>query len=826
MRTHRALFAVLVTTPVLGYACGGDEGGVAEGAGGSTITGGSSGTGADASSTGGTSGDGGLFIPDTGPSGCSADSECDGGVCVEGACCPSAAQACGKSCCASTEVCLFDACVTPGKPCQTPADCDPGQYCETALGDATDGGPEAGSPDGGKCTEPLPAGGRCVDLPPICGEDGGAPDGGDGGCVEKCEYHPPLGQLDAVVEWQWGLDPAPTAFPAFADVWATPTVGRIYDANCDGNVDESDPPNVVFVSGDADKLCCSCNGAAISTCRTGVLRALSGRDGQELWSLDKAKPGGYGFAGLSIALGDLDDDARMDVVAMTGDGYLAWIDGTGFVKALSDQPVDGEGAGNFGWGGGIAIADMDGDGSVEIAYGRTLYSTTGGTITRKWVGTGGNGGGGGRQLSFFTDLDGAADGHLELVAGATAYLANGTPLWDRSAGLPEGFNAVADFDRNGTPEVVLVATGSVYILNGLDGTTWLGPTTLPGTGDGGPPTVADFDGDGVPEIGVAQANLYSMLKPEWAGGTLPVVWSTANHDLSSSVTGSSVFDFEGDGKAEVIYNDECFLWVYDGATGAVRFAALTTSFTATEASLVADVDGDGHSEIVMVSNGADPSSAGWKCDMAPWNTPDATLGRPAWVPPSGAPAYRGITVWGDKESSWVGTRALWNQHAYHVSNVCDSRDDACDAPNVSGSIPQNEKKNWTVPWLDNFRQNVQDEGIFDAPDATVSITVVCVSPAVVKVSIRNVGLAGLPAGVEAGVYLVTSGETLLGSVETTHVLLPGQTEVIPFTVPAGQASSSDTFLGRIIIDPLNKTFNECRDDNNESAKVTAKCGPT
>jgi hypothetical protein len=54
--------------------------------------------------------------------------------------------------------------------------------------------------------------------------------------------------------------------------------------------------------------------------------------------------------------------------------------------------------------------------------------------------------------------------------------------------------------------------------------------------------------------------------------TIDVVWQVQNHDLSSSVTGSSVFDFEGDGKAEVIYADECFLWVFDGQTGAVRFA--------------------------------------------------------------------------------------------------------------------------------------------------------------------------------------------------------------------------------------------------------------
>jgi hypothetical protein len=31
--------------------------------------------------------------------------------------------------------------------------------------------------------------------------------------------------------------------------------------------------------------------------------------------------------------------------------------------------------------------------------------------------------------------------------------------------------------------------------------------------------------------------------------------------------GSSVFDFNGDGKAEVVYSDEYHLWMYDGSTG-------------------------------------------------------------------------------------------------------------------------------------------------------------------------------------------------------------------------------------------------------------------
>ena len=82
----------------------------------------------------------------------------------------------------------------------------------------------------------------------------------------------------------------------------------------------------------------------------------------------------------------------------------------------------------------------------------------------------------------------------------------------------------------------------------------------------GPPTVADLDGDGEPEIGVAGRNQYVVLE---ADGTFK--WSRQTQDHSSGFTGSSVFDFEGDGASEIVYADETRLWVFDGATGPSRW---------------------------------------------------------------------------------------------------------------------------------------------------------------------------------------------------------------------------------------------------------------
>ena len=109
---------------------------------------------------------------------------------------------------------------------------------------------------------------------------------------------------------------------------------------------------------------------------------------------------------------------------------------------------------------------------------------------------------------------------------------------------------------------------------------------LPGAfraGRGGPPTVADFDGDGRPEIGVAGASAYTVIDldcdiTDVSGPgcqrtqTFPkgVLWSRSVQDETSNATGSSVFDFDADGAAEVVYADECYLRIYRGADGEVE----------------------------------------------------------------------------------------------------------------------------------------------------------------------------------------------------------------------------------------------------------------
>ena len=70
----------------------------------------------------------------------------------------------------------------------------------------------------------------------------------------------------------------------------------------------------------------------------------------------------------------------------------------------------------------------------------------------------------GATLTSLADIDG--DGQLDIVEGRRAWKANGTVLWDLKTGtnaIPFGYHAVGDFDKDGTPEVVVIASGGVSV---------------------------------------------------------------------------------------------------------------------------------------------------------------------------------------------------------------------------------------------------------------------------------------------------------------------------------------------------------------------------
>jgi hypothetical protein len=260
-----------------------------------------------------------------------------------------------------------------------------------------------------------------------------------------------------------------------------------------------------------------------------------------------------------------------------------------------------------------------------------------------------------------------------------------------------------------------------------------------------------------------------------------------------------VFDFLGNGKAEVVYSDEEYMRIYDGTTGNVLFKVCNTTGTLVEFPVIADVDNDGHADIVVVSNAYASGSPEYQCN-------DGT-----------AIAQSGVRVFGDANGTWVRTPPVWNEHAYHITNVTPD-----------GLIPVHELPNYKQPGFNNFRQNKQPGSVFAAPDAVLSIAPLCPGPVGLVATVRNIGQAALPAGVVVGFYEGTPPNgKLLGRVNTTNTLYPAQSEAVVLTLgnPDPGLTSGATPVYAIADDGMapHPSWHECRTDNNTSAAVSAKC---
>ncbi len=751
-----------------------------------------------------TLGDAGPGV-DAGPMMCAAAMVCGAGCCAAsercgtdqtccdpadlcgGACCGGADQtcvadacvldcgdreACGSGgdavCCGADQVCLLGACTDPGIACASPFDCPEGEYCEASIG-------------------------RC--LPRQTG-------------VAECEYQPETGAFELVEEWHWAGDPE--VLTGHDQVMQAPMVANLDDDNGDGSIDENDIPDVVFVTfhpgrcrpevGRRIRLGMEECDAPYSA--DGVVRAISGADGSRLWPT--AEPGYRAQPSLEVAIADIRPDSPgPEIIGCTftpgatnddtpgnvsGDPpHLTILSATGTIlQRFDSSPAVGCGR--------PSVADMDGDGVAEIVVGNTLVQADGsGAFTVSGLRA--------SSVPVLYDMDG--DPELELVGLNGVADQDGTLLWvDASRASQSGYVAVADVDLDGDPDLIAtsVQQHDVIVYDGATGAVLAGPieitpdeieggldpTRLTG---GGPPTIANFDADPEPEFALAGGYAYVVYNHD---GTR--LWYAENDDESSRATGSSVFDFEGDGFAEVLYNDEYRFRSFRGPDGSVYLDRCNTSGTLIEYPIVVDVDNDDHAEIVLVEN-----------NYARTTCLDGVTA-----------STTGVRAYGHPENQWVRTRRIWNQHAYHVTNI-----------NEDGTLPLTPDRNYATAGLNNFRQNVQPNGLFDAPDLVLRdpsySTAMCgVNALVLRVRVVNEGRAGAPAGVPVAFYV---DGAFVGRVVTTRSLLAGASEVVQLTFSPVTAGQMYAFTA-VINDPGHEPLiglNECRPDNNGSDPVTAIC---
>lgn len=481
-----------------------------------------------------------------------------------------------------------------------------------------------------------------------------------------CEYRPPVGVFSPIIEWDWSNSPD---MPTFVHVDTIPLVA---DMNMDGI------PDVIFVSGDRP-----------GGFGDAVVRVVDGRTGRDIWTAQD--PAAYVFASTNLAVGDVTGDTIPEVIGMSNvvgqTDRLVAIDNGGALMWVSDPLVRHPARANGG--GAPAIADLDCNGQVEIVYGANVFNSRGTLINAPPDPRGTLGINGATQdgaISIPVDIDG--DGRLEVVAGPTAYRfepagTTMTQIW-RNASVPDGYPAAGNFDDDPLPEIAITADGTMYLLEGDTGALiWQRQIPRGGGGcnagsvAGGPPTIADFDGDCSAEVGVSGADWYVVFETD---GT--VKWQAPINDCSSHRTASTVFDFDGDGAAEVAFADQTLLHVFSGSDGTEITNIPTASHTWTEMVSVADVDADNNAEIIMGMN----SGAG----------------------------LRGIRVVGDSDDNWVNTRRIWNQHQYHINNVND--DGTIPGPFTTGSCELPAHR------LHNTYRDQLGSAVYAAPDITISLT--------------------------------------------------------------------------------------------------------
>ena len=646
-------------------------------------------------------------------------------------------------------------------------------------------------------------------------------------------------------------------FPNHVDVQATPMVVRF------GNT--MTPPSIIanFTQPVANSY----------TENLGVLRILKGTD-----CTQEAVIGGVDLDGDSnidwtrssspVAIGDLDLDGVPDIVAYTTtnaggakEQMMAFSKKTGSWAPLwtTKKATLADGSTIFnanisgGWA-GPSIHDLDDDGKPEIIREGWVFDGATGKLIAPPPGNYASYSQG--IMSVLGNMD--ADAKIEMTNGARMWEFDPvTKLWVDDAGYLQttpsgtGWTAIADFDPANTPQMpeIAVARNATLTIFKNDHSVFMNMLNIavPG-GGGGPPTIADFDGDGLPEVALAGQAYYTVYDPDCqatprpggqctdrthcefaAGGNCPnyVLWSRASQDVSSNITGSSIFDFEADGKAEVVYADECFARVYSGTDGTVLYSRYHSSCTWLENPVVADVDGDFRAELVVPDNTACGSiGVGKACTMLDGNGVDnqfpglrclantdcvsgicdtglcrcttsadccgdkdnamcEEFGTKCAPPPVGTPGAgntcranhphgrQGIRVYEDAADRWVRSRTIWNQHAYAVTHV-----------NEDGTIPKTSTwaKNWTTPKLNNFRQNVPgNQDATDLGDLTSQATTsfACDNgTALLSTPVCNRGTAPIGFGVSVGFYF---GSTKVCSVKTVGNLDPGQCELVSCT---------------------------------------------
>jgi len=455
--------------------------------------------------------------------------------------------------------------------------------------------------------------------------------------------------IQPTLNWDWYSQLGANDYHTFSQVMAAPVVG---DLNGDGH------PAIVFVSWSLSENDMYFHDNQISYyARNGVLRVVDGKTGATKFSVGSQALAP--FASTTPLLVDLDGDGKLEIVymhyleqqmiALNSDGSLRWI--WNLPTALTASCMQG-----------LSASDMDENGHAEVIVGNWIVEESAAkqptlkmTLNSSFVGC----------TAFATVLNPATP-HFSVVAPDAVYDHTGAKSF--SLGPEYGHAAVGkvrgDVAGNQIVKTAYTSSGpKLQIYNGNNGTLLsnvdlasLSQYKCPdGTIGGGQVSIGDFMGNGSFQIALASGQ-YLML----FDGNGNLLTSSRTQDCSSEQTGVTSFDFDGDGKPEILYGDEEYLRIFHVVNGQLTVVAKlpNPSGTLLEYPVVADIDGDGSSKLIVVSNNY--AVSGFYKDPGEANDGVA------------AATITGVRTFKSGDGlPWMPSRPTWNQFHYNASLMND-----------------------------------------------------------------------------------------------------------------------------------------------------------
>lgn len=224
----------------------------------------------------------------------------------------------------------------------------------------------------------------------------------------------------------------------------------------------------------------------------------------------------------------------------------------------------------------------------------------------------------------------------------------------------DGYSAIADFDLDGDQDAFVISTPpGINIRGQVSFYVWdvqtnnvISPrgSVYSFLGSFATPAIGYLNTDNSPDVVFnTRDSIYAFA---YSANQWSRIFQIANMDMSG-MAGLSVYDFNGDGRDEVLIRNEQFFWILNGETGAIIFSYPCPTGTGYEYPTVADIDGDLEAELLFSCDGQ-------------------------LICLEAAPG------------SWTFTRPVWNQLIYNNVNVND--DLTIPQYQQKSHLPQNHNK--------------------------------------------------------------------------------------------------------------------------------------